>query len=80
MEPIDIKLFLEGFIIVTAIHVSLVNLIQYTQAKNWLGSHGIDPSYYKDKIRENRTINYYLGAPGRKLAYILYSKKKQKEI
>lgn len=59
------------------------NLAHYDKAKEWLDSHGIDYSYYEDREKERKNksirnfINYYLGWPGRHVAYKLHSNKRE---
>ena len=57
-----------------------VNIRQYTEAKKWLISHRVDCSFYEDKIKGLKkssalnSMRYYLGYPGRVIAYKKHSK------
>ena len=57
-----------------------VNARQYLEAKKWLDSHNIDPSFYENKIKDRKNnsalefMRYYLGCLGRELAYKINSK------
>lgn len=51
-----------------------VNYRHYRDTKDWIESHGIDVSFYNERLQKNKKnsawkfINYYLSYPGRMFA------------
>lgn len=52
-----------------------VNTRQYRDARDWIETHNMDISYYKEKIKKQKDesfkdkIDYYLGYLGRNIAF-----------
>ena len=78
MSSLDIIVY--SAIILPIFFVLGNNLAHFNDTKKWLDSHGIDNSFYenREKKRKNDSlrsfVNYYLGWPGRHIAYKLHSK------
>ena len=56
-----------------------INVREYDDTKKWLLTHNINRNFYEEKINNFKKISvrgkicYYLGAPGRLLAYRKYT-------